>query len=59
MDDGSENHAYPRGTDPISNKWLEISNVTTSTFDINVGTTPSVQYTPTDVLMTHIQVIWN
>ena len=48
MDDGSENHAYPRGTDPISNKWLEISNVTTSTFDINVGTTPSVQYTPAD-----------
>tara|TARA_R100001082_G_scaffold86361_1_gene52962 strand:- start:5663 stop:21862 length:16200 start_codon:yes stop_codon:yes gene_type:complete len=48
MDDGSENHAYPRGTDPISNKWLEISNVTASTFDINVGTTPSVQYTPAD-----------
>ena len=32
-------HAYPRGNDPISNKWMNISNVTDNTFDIDVGTT--------------------
>ena len=41
-------HAYPRGTDPISGKWVQISNVSTDGFDIDVGTTSAVQYTPTD-----------
>ena len=27
---------YPRSTDPISNKWIPISNVTTDTFDVQV-----------------------
>lgn len=28
---------YPRVTDPAANNWLYISNVTTNTFDVNVG----------------------
>ena len=28
--------AYPRSTDFISNRWVEISNVTTKTFDVQV-----------------------
>ena len=32
-------HTYPRGNDPISNKWMAISNITDNTFDIQVGTT--------------------
>ena len=30
-------HTYPRSTDPVSNKFLHITNVTTNTFDVNVG----------------------
>ena len=48
MDNDSSTHAYPRGTDPISNKWVQISNVSTDGFDVNVGTTAAVNYTPTD-----------
>ena len=49
MDNNSDNHAYPRGTDPISGKWVQISNVSQNGFDVNVGTTSAVSYTPTDV----------
>ncbi len=36
------NHTYPRSTDPISNKWIQISNVTSNTFQIQVlDSTPS------------------
>ena len=28
---------YPRSTDPAADTWLPISNVTTNTFDVNVG----------------------
>ena len=31
-------HTYPRSTDPIYNKWVAISNVTTHTFEVQVGT---------------------
>ena len=31
-------HSYPRVTDPVYNKWLQISNKTLNTFEINVGT---------------------
>ena len=48
MDDDSSSHAYPRGTDPISGKWVQISNVSTDGFDVEVGTTAAVQYTPVD-----------
>ena len=49
MDNDSSTHAYPRGTDPISGKWIQISNVSQNGFDIDVGTTAAVSYTPTDV----------
>ena len=48
MDNDSSSHAYPRGTDPISGKWVQISNVSTNYFEVNVGTTAAVSYTPTD-----------
>ena len=46
MDSNTTTHAYPRATDPVSGKWLEISNVTTNTFDVNVGDSPLVSFTP-------------
>ena len=34
--------AYPRSTDPISNKWVPVTNITQNTFDIQVlASTPS------------------
>ena len=33
-------HSYPRISDPINNKWVEVSNVATNTFDIDVGVSP-------------------
>ena len=39
-EDGNQtNHAYPRPTDPISDKWVEVSNVTPNTFEIQCLTT--------------------
>ena len=38
-DSNQTNHTYPRTTDPTHGKWLEISNVTTTTFDVQVGVT--------------------
>ena len=36
-DDHATNHDYPRISDPIHNKWIQVSNVSTNTFDIDVG----------------------
>ncbi len=47
MDGNATNHAYPRSSDPVSGKWLEISGVTTNTFDVHVGESPIVAFTPT------------
>ena len=47
MDNNATNHTYPRPSDPISGKWVTISNVTQFTFDINVGASPEVTFTPT------------
>ena len=47
MDNNLTYHTYPRKTDPKFNKWLAISNVTTNTFDVNVGTTTLSNFTPT------------
>lgn len=46
-EDGNQtNHAYPRPTDPISDKWVEVSNVTPNTFEIQCLTTiPSTNET--------------
>ena len=42
-DSNATNHAYPRSTDPISNRFVPITAVTTNTFTINVlqGTSPT------------------
>jgi len=41
---------HPRITDPAYNTWLSISNVTTNTFEVNVGASPSdAQFTHTFV----------
>lgn len=45
-DSNGSNHAYPRSTDPISGKFIQISNVTTNTFDINVGISPAGEQYP-------------
>ena len=36
-DNHATNHDYPRISDPIHNKWIQVSNVSTNTFDIDVG----------------------
>ena len=36
QDSDASDHAYPRASDPISKKFVQISNVTTNTFDIQV-----------------------
>ena len=41
-------HAYPRVTDPISGRWVPISNVTANEFTVTVGTSPLVSFTPTN-----------
>ena len=41
-DSHATEHTYPRSTDPKSNKWLAITGVTTSVFEVNVlDTAPS------------------
>ena len=47
MDANATTHAYPRPSDPFSGKWLTISNKQTDTFEVNVGASPQVTYTPT------------
>ena len=47
MDGNTANKTYPRANDPASQGWLEVSNVATNTFDVNVGKSPTVNYQPT------------
>ena len=50
QDSNASNHDYPRATDPAAGAWLTVSNVTTNTFEVNVGASPSgQQYTHTFV----------
>ena len=49
MDGNASNKTYPRSTDPISGQYVLVSNVSTDTFDINVGASPIVNYQPTDI----------
>ena len=37
LDGNQTDHSYPRATDPYQNKWMQISNVATNTFDVNFG----------------------
>ena len=41
-DSYATNHSYPRITDPVYNKWLPISNTSTNTFEVNVGSTSNL-----------------
>ena len=50
MDGYRTNHTYPRSTDPANNKFLEIRNVTRDEFDVNVGISTQVRYTPVDAV---------
>ena len=59
MDNNATQHVYPRPTDPASGQALSITNATPSTFTVNVGASPIVQfnvsaadYNPTTGLMT-------
>jgi hypothetical protein len=38
QDSDATNHDYPRESDPVFNKWIQVSNSQTNTFDVNVGT---------------------
>ena len=33
---------YPRASDPANDAWLKVTNVTTNTFEVNVGKSPIV-----------------
>ncbi len=48
MDNYGSTHTYPRPSDPISGKWVAVQNKTTNTFKIDVGTSPTVTFTPSD-----------
>ena len=47
MDNLGSVHPYPRPTDPISGKWVQVTNKTPNTFKVEVGTSPIVKFTPT------------
>ena len=47
MDGNTSQKTYPRPTDPTFNTWLTVANKTNDTFEVNVGTSPLVTYTPT------------
>ncbi len=38
---GTGSHAYPRDTDPVIGKWLEVSNTTGLGFEVNVAISPN------------------
>ena len=48
MDNNTATKQYPRSSDPIAGKYVQLENVTTFTFDLDVGTSPLVTFTPTD-----------
>ena len=50
MDGQYSNHVYPRASDPINNKFLEVREVTQNTFDVFVGITTNVGWTPTNAV---------
>ena len=36
QDNNASNHSYPRPTDPFSNQWIQVSNKTNDTFEVQV-----------------------
>ena len=45
MDNHNSVHAYPRSTDQMSGKWMDVRNVSKDQFDVHVGKTPSIPFT--------------
>ena len=43
---GSGNKTYPRPSDPVSGKWLKVYNKQGDNFDVHVGKSPIVSFTP-------------
>ena len=39
-DNNTSTHTYPRTGDPVGGDWIKISQVTTDTFEVNVGVSP-------------------
>ena len=48
-DGQASDHSYPRSTDPVSDRWLDITNITTDTFDVTV-----LDSTPSNNTTTHV-----
>ena len=48
MDGNASEHSYPRSTDPASGQTLAITNPTTNTFTVNVGSSPIVNHDVTN-----------
>ena len=48
MDGNVSEKTYPRASDPISGKWVQITNVSQFSFEFNVGTSPGVAFTPSN-----------
>ena len=52
---GTGSHAYPRDTDPVYGKWLQVSNTTGLGFDVNVAISPNTTtHTFVSVSYTHL-----
>ena len=49
QDSDATEHAYPRATDPVFNKWVQATVINATTFDINVGVTTTGDYDHTFV----------
>ena len=49
MDSNTSIKTYPRATDPVSGFFKPISGITTDTFEVDVGKSPLVTFTPTAV----------
>ena len=44
MDGNNSTKYYPRSSDPAANQFLSISNVTTNTFEVSVGSSPLIPF---------------
>ena len=57
--DAGKNHSYPRQTDPISGRWVEVSNVGGLTFEVQVlSTQPSTNTTVHTFVSATANGIW-
>ena len=45
MDDHATVHAYPRSSDQMSGKWMDVRNSSKDSFDVFVGRTPAIPFT--------------